>query len=88
MKTEIIRDSCFKIRISDTGCGILKEDLKHIFDPFYSKKDEGTGLGLAIAHRIITNHNGTIEAESETGKGTTFIITIPLTAKISEISGE
>ena len=88
MKTEIIKDSCLKIRISDTGCGILKEDLKHIFDPFYSKKDEGTGLGLAITHRIITNHGGTIEAESETGKGAAFIITIPLTTKISEISEE
>jgi signal transduction histidine kinase len=82
MKTEITNDSRFKIRISDTGCGIAKEDLKHIFDPFYSKKDEGTGLGLAITHRIITNHGGAIEAESEMVKGTMFIITIPLTTKI------
>ncbi len=88
IKTEITNNNHLIIYISDTGCGISKEDLRHIFDPFFTKKDEGTGLGLAITYRIITNHGGTIEAESEIRKGTTFIITLPLTTKISEIWGE
>jgi len=63
-----------ELSISDTGCGITKEDLGHIFDPFYSKKESGTGLGLAITHQIIKNHNGKIEVQSELNKGTKFQI--------------
>ncbi len=66
------------IEISDTGCGINPQDLPHIFDPFFSKKDHGTGLGLSITHEIIKNHNGKILAESELGKGTTFKIELPV----------
>ncbi len=66
------------IEISDTGCGIKFEDIPHIFDPFFSKKDHGTGLGLSITHEIIKNHNGRIFAESELEKGTTFRIELPL----------
>src|SRR5208283_4533511 len=51
--------------ITDTGKGINAEDIHHIFDPFFSKKDHGTGLGLSITHEIIKNHNGKIFAESE-----------------------
>ncbi len=65
------------IEITDTGCGIAPKDLPHIFDPFFSKKDQGTGLGLSITHEIIKNHNGKILAESELGKGTTFKIELP-----------
>ena len=57
---------------------IGKEDLPYIFDPFFTKKDEGTGLGLAITHRIIQEHKGRIFVASETGKGTTFTIELPL----------
>ena len=68
-----------EIRISDTGCGISKEDLIKIFEPFYSTKGQkGTGLGLAVIWGIIDNHNGTINVESEINKGTTFIIRLPL----------
>lgn len=63
-----------ELSIRDSGCGIAKEDLKHIFDPFYSKKESGTGLGLAVTHQIIKNHNGRIEVESELNKGTIFKI--------------
>lgn len=76
--TEINNDNYFRIKISDTGHGIPKDDLKNIFDPFFSKKDSGTGLGLSIAHNIIKNHNGFIEVESELGKGTTFVLKLPL----------
>lgn len=65
------------IRITDSGTGINKENLSKIFQPYFSTKEKGTGLGLAIAYRIITDHRGTIEVESELGRGTTFIIRIP-----------
>lgn len=69
-----------EIKISDTGCGISKEDLPKIFEPFFSTKGQkGTGLGLAVIWGIIDNHNGTINVESELGKGTDFIIRLPLT---------
>ncbi len=69
-----------EIRFSDTGTGIPKELLGKIFDPFYTTKDpgKGTGLGLSIIHSIIDKHNGTIKVESEEGKGTTFVIVLPV----------
>ncbi|MFZ0452590.1 MAG: ATP-binding protein [Ignavibacteriaceae bacterium] len=68
-----------EVRISDTGCGITKENLSKIFEPFYSTKGQkGTGLGLAVIWGIIDNHNGTINVESIVNKGTTFIIRLPL----------
>jgi signal transduction histidine kinase len=72
------------IKISDTGVGIHKKDLPHIFDRFYKassgahNKEGGTGLGLAIAHKIITEHGGTIEVESIIEKGTTITVGLPL----------
>ncbi|OGW75483.1 MAG: hypothetical protein A2Z72_01580 [Omnitrophica bacterium RBG_13_46_9] len=63
-------DSTLEISIIDTGKGIPKDKLKHLFDPFYTTKDKGTGLGLFIVHQIIENNKGRIEIESELGKGT------------------
>lgn len=63
-----------KIEISDTGAGIKKEDLVHIFDPYFTTKQSGTGLGLAIVHKIIESHGGEVKVESELGKGTTVTI--------------
>ncbi len=65
------------LRISDTGCGILKENLPRIFDRYYTSKASGTGLGLAVAERIICAHNGAVRVESTVGKGTTFTISLP-----------
>ncbi len=68
-----------EIKISDTGSGISREDLSKIFEPFFSTKGQkGNGLGLAVIWGIIDNHNGSINVESEVGKGTTFIIRLPL----------
>jgi signal transduction histidine kinase len=66
------------IAVSDTGEGIAPEALGHIFEPFFSTKPHGTGLGLAITRRIIVEHGGSIDVESELRKGTTFRITLPL----------
>ncbi|VAX31428.1 hypothetical protein MNBD_NITROSPINAE05-585 [hydrothermal vent metagenome] len=65
------------ITVSDTGLGIAPDHLVKIFNPFFSTKDKGTGLGLAISHNIIKAHQGTIDAESETGKPTNFIVKLP-----------
>jgi signal transduction histidine kinase len=66
------------IRISDNGPGISKSLCSKIFQPFFSTKEEGTGLGLSITSRIIHEHGGKIEVNSYEGKGTTFIITLPV----------
>ncbi len=66
------------ITISDTGCGIPQDKIPHIFDPFYTDKEQGTGLGLAVTHSIIEKNGGTIEVESEMGKGTMFKIILPI----------
>lgn len=62
------------ISIMDTGKGILKEDKKNIFKPFFTTKERGVGLGLAICHRIIKNHGGRIRVKSMPGQGSIFII--------------
>lgn len=63
-----------QIDIHDNGCGMDEETLSNLFAPFYSTKKGGTGLGLAISHRIITEHQGFIQVESEVQKGSTFSV--------------
>jgi hypothetical protein len=67
------------ISIRDNGTGMPEEVRSKIFEPFFTTKDvgEGTGLGLSIVYNIIESHKGKIEVESELGKGTEFIITLP-----------
>lgn len=65
------------LEVIDTGPGIAPEIMKHIFDPFFSTKEQGTGLGLVIASRIIEKHHGTLECRSELNRGTTFTILLP-----------
>jgi hypothetical protein len=73
-------DHLVKIRISDTGIGIKKEDLERIFDPFFTTKspDKGTGLGLSISLRIVESMGGEIKVESEVGRGSTFELYFPI----------
>jgi len=67
------------IKVEDTGHGVPEEHLGRIFDPFFSTKEaKGTGLGLSVSYGIIEGHGGTIEVQSEVGKGTVFTITIPV----------
>ncbi len=67
------------VEISDNGCGISEELMKTIFNPFVTTKPGGTGLGLAIVHRIAASYNGTLEVESEVGKGTVFTLKLKQT---------
>ena len=68
------------VDITDNGTGIAREDIPHIYEPFFSTKEKasGIGLGLAIVHGIIQNHNGKIGVDSELGKGTTISIQLTL----------
>lgn len=68
----------FEINIADTGCGIPADDIAHIFDPFFTRKENGSGLGLSIVHRIIEDHKGSIEVESQLNEGTAFTIKLPI----------
>lgn len=66
------------LTIKDTGCGMTKEQLQTIFEPFVTYKKDGTGLGLAICKKFIEAHSGSISVKSTLNKGTTFQITLPL----------
>jgi two-component system sensor histidine kinase PilS (NtrC family) len=74
-KTE---DNLLEILITDTGCGIPKENMDKIFDPFFTTKEKGAGMGLAIAYRIIESYKGKTVVKSRVGQGTSFIIYLPL----------
>lgn len=66
------------IRLTDTGVGISAEDIEHLFEPFFTRKDKGTGLGLANVKRVLDEHGGTVEIESTLGEGTTVMLCFPL----------
>ena len=74
---ELIREYV-QIEIRDTGIGIPAEDLEHIFDPFFTSKEEGSGLGLAVSHQIVQEHGGLVTVESTVGKGTSFFVHLPV----------
>lgn len=65
------------IHIEDQGCGIKPENLKRIFDPFYTTKREGTGLGLSVSQSLLSQSGGEIKVQSELGVGSTFSIFLP-----------
>ncbi|MBC8019322.1 MAG: PAS domain-containing protein [Verrucomicrobia bacterium] len=71
-----------RISFADEGCGISADDMKKIFDPYFTTKSAGNGLGLASAHSICSRHGGNIGATSTVGKGTTFTIYLPSTGVI------
>ncbi|MBA4371356.1 MAG: hypothetical protein C0402_00670 [Thermodesulfovibrio sp.] len=73
-----VRDGFAVLEVHDTGKGIAEGDLHSIFNPFFTTKASGTGLGLAITHRIIQEHGGLIEVDSEIGKGSVFRVFIPM----------
>jgi len=73
-------NNIIKVTITDDGPGIARENLRRVFDPFFTTKEvgKGTGLGLSICHGIVTEHGGRIYAESEIGKGATFVVELPV----------
>lgn len=79
----------FIIKVTDNGMGISKEEQKKIFKPFYQAMDNkpGTGIGLSLVKSIVEGHNGSIEVDSEVGKGTSFIVTLPI-EQHEEVSAE
>ena len=87
IETQLIRNMSVpsvRILIADTGNGIAPEDMPHIFQYFYrgeksrSRKSGGSGIGLALARQFVLCHGGSIRAESQMGKGTTFYIILPV----------
>ena len=87
ISTELVKNKykSLVIEVKDNGCGIDKEDLHHIFNPFFTNKKYGTGLGLTQVKKIVDLHHGTVEVISEKGKGTTVRITFLV---FSEETGE
>lgn len=79
VKTYVNQKGEVLVEITDTGCGISKENISRVFEPFFTTKPvgKGTGLGLAISYGIIKRHDGDIRIKSEEGKGTTFTIVFP-----------
>lgn len=71
-------DNRIRLQISDNGKGLSKEDMSKLFEPFFTGKTEGTGLGLTTVQNIVRSHKGNIEAESEVGQGTSFVLSFPV----------
>jgi signal transduction histidine kinase len=84
VQTEMMKDERngrqLRINIEDTGVGIDPENLERLFEPFFTTKKHGTGLGLAISHRIILEHRGLIQVQSNPGKGSMFSLSLPVFA--------
>jgi signal transduction histidine kinase len=70
-----------EIRIQDEGRGIPPADVQRIFDPYYTTKESGNGLGLLVTYRVVKDHGGTISVKSNPGRGTEFVLTIPVRRK-------
>jgi len=79
-----VAEDAIEILISDTGKGMDREQMEHIFLPFFTTKPKGTGLGLPITKRLIEQHGGSLRVESSLGKGTTFTIMLPV-RRVAEV---
>jgi signal transduction histidine kinase len=82
---QVSNESAFAVlTVGDTGAGIPKTHFERIFEPFYSTKSGGTGLGLATVARIVDDHRGNIDVDSEPGRGTVFTVRFPAHAANSK----
>ena len=80
-QVDLISGKFIKLKVSDTGYGIPLDVQNKILDPFFTtkKRGEGTGMGLSVTHGIVKQYGGTIDFDSELGKGSTFRIYLPIT---------
>ncbi|MCA9412701.1 MAG: hypothetical protein KC931_07665 [Candidatus Omnitrophica bacterium] len=78
VESRVSGEGHLQIRVTDDGPGISEEHLSHVFDPFFTGKENGTGLGLAIVRHLVTGNNATIEAVKPTGTGACFILNVRL----------
>jgi signal transduction histidine kinase len=74
----VVLPNKLKIIVKDTGTGISPDAINKVFLPFFTTKDSGVGMGLALAHKIIVSHGGRIEVASTVGKGTVFMVVLPI----------
>ncbi len=77
VEARALSDAEVRMTVIDDGPGISEDRLAHIFDPFFTTKQKGTGLGLATCHAVVAEHGGQIDVESEVGKGTKMVVTLP-----------
>jgi signal transduction histidine kinase len=77
-------DGMVRVTVADTGVGISQESISKIFEPYFSTKKSGFGLGLAVTKKIIEEHHGSIHVDSHAGEGTTFTVTLPSVADVSQ----
>jgi signal transduction histidine kinase len=80
--TVLREDSSLVIAIKDTGCGIPKDQLAAVYDPFVTSKSKGVGLGLTLVHQVVSNHHGDVKIVSEVQKGTVVTLRLPLNAAL------
>ena len=81
IKSRVSTPEWVAVLVSDTGVGITKENLTKVFEPLFTTKAKGIGLGLAVTKSLVERHGGTIEAQSESGKGSTFTVRLPVSIK-------
>jgi PAS domain S-box-containing protein len=74
-----------EICVSDTGCGIARDNICRVFEPFFTTKDSGTGMGLAAVQGTVLEHQGTVEVISEVGKGSTFRLMLPVIEEVEPL---
>jgi signal transduction histidine kinase len=77
-EAEPAADGAVRVAVEDEGAGIAPEHLANLFEPFFTTKEGGTGLGLYVSHDVVRRHGGHLRVRSEPGRGTTFVIELPL----------
>jgi len=84
VRSEVVSPGWVSISFSDTGVGIPPDNLGKIFEPLFTTKARGIGLGLAICRMMVERHGGTVEVDSEVGKGSTFTVKLPIGSEAAE----